>query len=188
MTSKSSFGHVIDGEEVGSLDGATFDDIDPFLREPWAEIALGDRADAERAIAAARKAFDEGPWPRMGFAERGAILHRLADLMEENATELAMADTRDMGKPIDRVTRQRRRALRVELPVLRRSRPHVHGQVLPMDTGHDTYTRFGPAGVVAAIAPWNFSMMLRRGRSRRRWPGDTPWCSNLQRTRRPRRP
>jgi aminomuconate-semialdehyde/2-hydroxymuconate-6-semialdehyde dehydrogenase len=76
MTSKSSFGHIIDGEEVGSLDGATFDSVDPWLREPSAEIALGGKADAERAIAAASKAFDEGPWPRMGFTERGAILHR----------------------------------------------------------------------------------------------------------------
>jgi hypothetical protein len=57
---ESSFGHIIDGEEVGSLDGATFDSVDPWLREPSAEIALGGKADAERAIAAARKAFTRG--------------------------------------------------------------------------------------------------------------------------------
>src|SRR5262245_45977981 len=94
------FGHVVDGAEVPSLDGARFPSVDPWTREPWAEVALGGRADADRAVAAARTAFDTGPWPRMSFAERGAILHRLADLIEAHADELGLADTRDMGKPI----------------------------------------------------------------------------------------
>ncbi|MDI3313841.1 MAG: aldehyde dehydrogenase [Mycobacterium sp.] len=160
MTSKRSFGHIINGEEVGSLDGATFDSVDPWPREPWAEIALGGKADADRAIAAARQAFDEGPWPRMGFAQRGAILHRLADLIEQHATELAMADTRDMGKPI-------RQARDNDVPRsalnFRFFADHARlstAEVLPMDSGHHTYTRFDPAGVVAAIAPWNFPLML----------------------------
>ena len=92
MTSKSSFGHLIDGEEVGSLDGATFDSVDPWLRTPWTDVAFG-KAGVERAIAAARKAFDQGPWPRIGSAERDAIIHRLAALIEQHAPELAMADT-----------------------------------------------------------------------------------------------
>lgn len=160
MTSNNFFGHIIEGEEVGSLDGATFDDIDPYTREPWAAVALGGKDDANRAIASARKAFDEGPWPRMGFNERGAILHRLADLMEENATELAMADTQDMGKPI---TQARDNDVSRSALNFRFFADHARlstGQVLPMDTGHHTYTRFSPAGVVAAIAPWNFPMML----------------------------
>ena len=91
------YGHIIDGVEVASLDGATMPDIDPFTRESWATIACGGTADADRAVAAARRAFDEGPWPRMGYEKRQAIMHRLADLMDEHADELAMADTRDMG-------------------------------------------------------------------------------------------
>lgn len=160
MTSESSFGHVIGGEEVDSLDGATFDSIDPWLREPWAEIALGGKADADRAIAEARKAFDEGPWPRMGFTARGAILHRLADLIEEHAAELGMADTRDMGKPI---TQARDNDVSRSALNFRFFADHARlstGEVLPMDAGHHTYTRFDPAGVVAAIAPWNFPLML----------------------------
>ena len=94
------FGHVIDGQEVASIDGATMDDVDPYTREVWATIACGGAEDADRAVAAARRAFDDGPWPRMGYEKRQELLHRLADLMEENADELAMADTRDMGKPI----------------------------------------------------------------------------------------
>lgn len=160
MTSDNFFGHVIDGNEIGSHDDATFDSVDPWLREPWAKIALGGAAEAEQAIAAARRAFDEGPWPRMGFNERGAILHKLADLMEENANELGMADTRDMGKPIvqSRGNDVTRSALN-----FRFFADHARlstGEVLPMDGGYHSYTRFDPTGVVAAIAPWNFPLML----------------------------
>ena len=55
------FGHIIDGVEGASIDGATMEDIDPYTREPWATIACGGKDDADRAVAAARKAFDEGP-------------------------------------------------------------------------------------------------------------------------------
>ncbi|MCQ4079116.1 aldehyde dehydrogenase [Streptomyces sp. RB6PN25] len=154
------YGHVIDGEEVASLDGARFDTIDPFTRQPWALVALGGKGDVDRAVAAARSAFDEGPWPRMGFVERGRILHRLADLIEQHADELALADTRDMGKPIaqskDNDVPRAARNFRFFADHARLST----GEVMPMDTGHHTYTRFEPAGVVAAIAPWNFPLML----------------------------
>ena len=92
--------HVIDGQETESASGERFPSVDPWTREPWAEVALGGEPDADRAVRAARRAFDEGPWPRMGFAERGALLHRFADLIEANADALALADTTDMGKPI----------------------------------------------------------------------------------------
>jgi aminomuconate-semialdehyde/2-hydroxymuconate-6-semialdehyde dehydrogenase len=154
------FGHVIDGEEVKAETGATFTSVDPYTREPWAEVALGDGADADRAVSAARRAFDSGAWPRMGYAERGRILHRLADLLEENADELGMADTRDMGKPI---TQSRGNDVPRSAANFRFFADHARlatAEVLPMDSGHHTYTRFEPAGVVAAIAPWNFPLML----------------------------
>jgi aminomuconate-semialdehyde/2-hydroxymuconate-6-semialdehyde dehydrogenase len=153
-----SFGHVIDGvEEPGA---ATFDSVDPWTREPWARIALGGADDAARAVAAARRAFDEGPWPRMGFAERGALIHRFADLLLARTDELALADTRDMGKPVsDAKGKDVPRAAQN----FRFFADHARlatAQTLPMDTGHHAYTRFEPAGVVAAIAPWNFPLML----------------------------
>ena len=109
---------------------------------------------------AARRAFDEGPWPRMGFAERGALLHRFADLIEANADALALADTTDMGKPIsDARSRDVPRAAANYRFFADHARLST-GEVLPMDSGHHAYTRFEPAGVVAAIAPWNFPLML----------------------------
>ena len=85
------FGHVIDNEEVESLDGARFDTVNPWTREKWAEVAEASPADADRAIAAARRAFDEGPWPRLGRHERAALIHRLADLMERDAKPMTVA-------------------------------------------------------------------------------------------------
>lgn len=153
------FGHVIGGEEVASLDGATMPSVDPYTREPWATVALGSAADAGRAVAAARAAFDSGPWPRMGYEKRQALLHRLADLMEEHADELALADTRDMGKPVTQARHDVARAVwnfRFFADHARMSASEAY----PMDSGHHAYTRYDPAGVVVAISPWNFPLML----------------------------
>lgn len=150
----------IDGEHRDALDGGTFPSVNPYTRQPWAEVALATRDDVAAAVAAARRAFDEGPWPRMGHAERGERLHRLADLIEANAEELAVADTRDMGKPVAAmrghdVPRAARNFRFFADHARLRTSEH-----LPMDSGHHTYVRYEPAGVVAAIAPWNFPLML----------------------------
>lgn len=152
--------HVIDGKRAASADEATFQTIDPWAREPWAEVALGGRAEVDAALDAARRAFDEGPWPRLSPVERGAILHRLADLIEENADDLAARDTRDMGKPVSVMHR-------IDVPNaaenLRYFADHARlstATTYPRDDGHHLYDRYEPAGVVAAIAPWNFPLML----------------------------
>ncbi|MCU0265554.1 MAG: aldehyde dehydrogenase [Actinomycetia bacterium] len=152
-------GHIIDGQEVESLDGARMHTVDPFTREPWAQVALGGRADAARAVAAARRAFDEGPWPRMGYEKRQSLIHRLAALMEQHADELAGADTRDMGKP----TTQAHHDVARSAWNFRFFADHARisaAEAYPMDSGHHAYSRFDPAGVVSAIAPWNFPLML----------------------------
>ncbi len=153
-----SFGHVIDGEE--SAPGSSFTSVDPWTQEPWAEIPLGGAVEADRAVTAARRAFDDGPWPRMGFAERGALLHRLADLVIAHTDDLAMADSRDMGKP---VADARGKDVPRTAQNLRFFADHARlatSESYPMDSGHHAYTRYEPAGVVAAIAPWNFPLML----------------------------
>lgn len=152
--------HVVDGEELDAVEGGRFESVDPWTREPWAEVALGGPADVDQAVAAARRAFDEGPWSRIGAAERRATLHRFADLLVVHAEELGSADTTDMGKPIsDMLEREVPRAA----DNLRFFADHAalsHGAVFPMDSGHHAYERFEPAGVVAAISPWNFPLML----------------------------
>ena len=153
------FGHVIGGAEVASLDGATMPSVDPYTREPWATVALGSAADADRAVAAAREAFDHGPWPRMGYEKRQALLHRLADLMEQHADDLAMADTRDMGKPVTQARHDVARAV-WNFRFFADHARMTASEAYPMDSGHHAYTRYDPAGVVVAISPWNFPLML----------------------------
>jgi aminomuconate-semialdehyde/2-hydroxymuconate-6-semialdehyde dehydrogenase len=153
------FGNIIDGVEVEAVDGARMQSVDPYTREPWAEVALGGRADAELAIAAARRAFDEGEWPRMGFEKRHAILHRWAALMLEHTDELAMADAHDMGKPLA----QARHDVARSAWNVRFFADHAlisPAETYPMDSGHHAYSRFDPAGVVTAITPWNFPLMM----------------------------
>jgi aminomuconate-semialdehyde/2-hydroxymuconate-6-semialdehyde dehydrogenase len=152
--------HVIGGAEVPSSDGATFQTVDPWTRQPWARVARGTREDVERAVVAAREAFDDGPWPRMGYEQRGRLLHRLAGLLLEDREELARADTADMGKPITMMRTAdvpRAAANFCFFADHARLRP---SESFPMDSGHHAYTRYEPAGVVAAIAPWNFPLML----------------------------
>ncbi|WP_063038599.1 aldehyde dehydrogenase [Nocardia grenadensis] len=152
--------HFIDGKEVESKDNGRFDNIDPWTREVRTEVALGGPAEADLAVAAAREAFDSGPWPRMGFAERGQILHRLADLIDANTHELAMADTMDMGKPIADSSSKDVPRSALNFRFFADHARMSSAETLPMDSGHHAYTRFESAGVVAAIAPWNFPLML----------------------------
>ncbi|AUG76142.1 Betaine-aldehyde dehydrogenase [Kitasatospora sp. MMS16-BH015] len=155
------YGHVIDGREAVAEDcEVVVDSVDPWTRRPWARFPLGGAAEAGLAVAAARRAFDTGPWPRMGFAERGAALHRLADLIEAHGAELGLADTRDMGKPLEQ---SRGADVPRAAANFRFFADHARlatAEVLPMDSGHHCYGRFEAAGVVAAIAPWNFPLML----------------------------
>ena len=153
------FGHVIGGKEVESADGQRAPSVNPWTREPWADVALGAGADAEAAVTAARLAFDEGPWPRMGYAERQRLLHRFADLIEAHRDELGEADTRDMGKPIAQVRHDVARTA-WNFRFFADHAVMAMAETLPMDSGHHAYTRYEPAGVVVAIAPWNFPMML----------------------------
>ncbi|MGW4059812.1 aldehyde dehydrogenase [Amycolatopsis sp. NPDC004747] len=152
--------HVIGGEVIGSATGQTYDDIDPYTREPYAVVAKAGAADVDAAVTAARRAFDTGPWPRLGFEERGRLLHRLADLMEVHATELAEAESRDMGKPVGAATGH---DVPRSVQNFRFFADHARlasAEAFPSDNGQHVYTRYEPAGVVAAISPWNFPLML----------------------------
>ncbi|QAY62209.1 aldehyde dehydrogenase [Xylanimonas allomyrinae] len=153
------FGHVIDGRETESEDGRRFDSVNPFTREVWAQVPLGGRAEASAAIAAARRAFDDGPWPHLGPQARQAVLRRLAELMVEHADELARADTLDMGKPTPQALADVERSA-WNIRFFADHQALSCGDQYPMDSGHHAYSLFQPAGVVVAIAPWNFPLMM----------------------------
>jgi aminomuconate-semialdehyde/2-hydroxymuconate-6-semialdehyde dehydrogenase len=163
-----TFGHIIDGRE--EADGATFDSVDPWTRESWATVALGGAAEADRAVASARRAFDEGPRPRMGFAERGAIIHRFADLLLEHVDDLALADTRDMGKPISDA---RGKDVPRAAQNFRFFADHARlatAETLPMDTGHHAYRGedHGKAGEAQRAVAQPGRMPSRQHPARRR--------------------
>lgn len=153
------FGHIIDGHEVPSADGASFDVWNPWTQQVWAQAAEGSAADAARAVASSRRAFDEGPWPRMKRTERAAAMHRLADLMQARTQELATLDARNMGKPLAQAEYDVGRSVQNVRFFADHQRDHT-GEVYPMDSGHHAYSEYGPAGVVAAISPWNFPLMM----------------------------
>jgi aminomuconate-semialdehyde/2-hydroxymuconate-6-semialdehyde dehydrogenase len=151
--------HWIDGRPQTASSGATFETIDPWTQQRHDVVALGTRDDVAAAVAAARRAFTDD-WAAIGFDARGALLHRLADLVVAHADELAEAESRDMGKP---VAHARAKDVPRTAQNLRFFADHARltaAESYPMDTGHHAYSRYEPAGVVAAIAPWNFPLML----------------------------
>ncbi len=150
----------IQGEYSASAAGADFDCISPVDGRVLAQVASCDEADADRAVLSARMAFESGAWSRLAPAKRKAVMIRFADLLEANAQELALLETLDMGKPISD-------ALAVDVPGAARALrwsgeaiDKIYDEVAA--TPHDQLglvTR-EPVGVVAAIVPWNFPLMM----------------------------
>jgi acyl-CoA reductase-like NAD-dependent aldehyde dehydrogenase len=93
-------GLLIDGERTQAADSRTFETVDPATGLPLALVAHAGPQDVDRAVRAARRALDQGPWGTMPAAERGLLLHRLADLVAEHADELAELEAVDNGKPV----------------------------------------------------------------------------------------
>ena len=152
--------HLIDGEERPAADGRTFESVNPATEAAWARVARGSAEDAAAAVAAARRAFDAGPWPRMAPAERGAALHRLADLIEAQAGSLGRLDSTDMGKPIRQARDNDAHRAALNFRFFADYAALATDEALPSPTGHHVYTRHEPVGVAAAISPWNFPLML----------------------------
>ena len=111
---------LIDGKWVERVSGKTFATINPATEEVIAEVAEGDAADIDLAVKAARKAFDSGPWRKMDARDRGRLMNKLADLIEENIDELAELETLDNGKPISESRNGRPAAGHRLPPLLRR--------------------------------------------------------------------
>jgi aldehyde dehydrogenase (NAD+) len=150
----------IGGQWIPSQSGKTFDTINPATEEVLASVAEGDAADVDLAVKAARKAFESGDWPKMDARDRGRMINKLADLIEEEAGELAALESLDNGKPI-------RDSKAADLPLtidcLRYYAGYadkIHGQTIPVRGNYFCYTRKEPVGVVGQIIPWNFPMLM----------------------------
>lgn len=148
-------GLFIDGSTVASASGRTFESRNPATGELVAEVAEGDAADIDRAVAAARRAF-EGPWRRFSPYQRQRVLERFAELVEARFDELAVLDTLDMGAPLQRTKGLRQRVLGM-LHYYAGLANVVHGQTIPNSLPGEifSYTLKEPVGVVGAIIPWN---------------------------------
>src|SRR5438477_8250312 len=150
----------IGGQWIPAQSGKTFDTINPATEEVIASVAEGDAADIDLAAKAARQQFDGGEWSKMDARERGRLMFKLADLIEEESEELAALETLDNGKPIREA---RTGDVPLVLDVLRYYAGYadkIHGQTIPVRGNYFTYTRKEPVGVVGQIIPWNFPMLM----------------------------
>jgi aldehyde dehydrogenase (NAD+) len=152
---------LIDGQWRDSVSGKTFATINPATEEVIAEVAEGNAADIDLAVKAARKAFNrKGPWRKMDARDRGRLMNRLADLIEEHIDELAELETLDNGKPISE-------SRNIDLPLVIDCFRYyagwadkIHGQTIPIRGNYHCYTKREPVGVAGQIIPWNFPMLM----------------------------
>ncbi|HYC04427.1 MAG TPA: aldehyde dehydrogenase [Azospirillaceae bacterium] len=150
----------IDGRYVAAASGQTFDCVSPATGQVLTRVAACDVEDVNRAVASARKAFESGVWSRMAPRDRKKVLLRFAELILEHGTELALLETLDMGKPI-------RDSSSIDIPLSARCIAYyaeaidkVYDQVAPTaDTAIAMILR-EPLGVIAAVVPWNFPLMM----------------------------
>lgn len=150
----------IGGQWRDAISGKTFDTINPATGDVLTSVAEGDAADIDLAVQAARKAFDEGPWGRMSGRDRGRLLWRIGDLIEEHAEELAQLEVLDTGKPI-------RDARAVDIPMSADCFRYfagwatkIQGETIPVPGPFFNYTLREPMGVVGQIIPWNFPLLM----------------------------
>lgn len=152
---------LIDGRWTDAETGKTFDTLNPATGEVLAKIQEGGKADIDKAVKAARKAFESGPWRnKMSAAERAHCLYKLADLIEQNADKLAQLETLDNGKPI-KESRYVDVASTIEtFRYYAGWATKIEGETINTNNNFFTYTLREPVGVVGQIIPWNFPMLM----------------------------
>ncbi len=152
---------LIDGKWLDAQSGKTFETLNPSTGEVIANVAEGDKADVDKAAKAARKAFDKGPWKKMNARERGRLMYKLADLIEQNKDELAKLESLDNGKPLSD-------SMAADLPLVIDCYRYyagwadkIEGKTIPINGPYFCYTRHEPVGVVGQIIPWNFPLLMQ---------------------------
>jgi aldehyde dehydrogenase (NAD+) len=151
--------HLIQNEWADPAEGGWFDTYDPSTGEVIAKVAAGTAADVDRAVRAARRALETGPWSRMDAADRGKLLYRLADLFEGRARELAALESLNSGKTI-RDAEGDVQGVANSLRYYAGWADKIEGRTPPVRGNHLTYTLRQPVGVVGQIIPWNFPLLM----------------------------
>jgi len=150
----------IDGQWVDPQSGQHFKTINPATEEAITDVADASAEDVDRAVQAARRAFESGPWAKLSGADRGRILWKLGDLIEANVQELGRIETLDQGKTITESTR-------VDVPLAADCFRYfagwctkIEGETIPVRATSLNYTLREPLGVIGAITPWNFPILM----------------------------
>jgi betaine-aldehyde dehydrogenase len=158
-TSPRQYQLFIDGQWVDAESGKTFATPNPATGEILAEVAEADKADVDKAVAAARRAF-EGKWGRMSARDRGRLLYKFSQLIESKSQELAALETADNGKPI-------KESLYIDLPGVVENFEYfagwatkIEGETIPVPGQMFNYTLREPLGVCGQIIPWNFPLLM----------------------------
>jgi phenylacetaldehyde dehydrogenase len=151
---------LVDGQWVDAASGKTFPVYNPATGEVMAHVAEGDKEDIDRAVRAARRAFESGKWRRMSPSQRGQLIYRLADLIEQHADEFAQLESLDNGKPLTVA-----RAAYVPLTIdhfryMSGWATKIEGNTIPIPGQYFSYTLREPIGVVGQIIPWNFPLLM----------------------------
>jgi len=157
----SATGLLINNRWIQSESGKTFATINPSTGEEICQVAEADAADVDKAVKAARTAFERGPWRKMSASKRGRLLYRIADLIEQNADEIARLESLDNGKPFSVA-----KAVDVAASVacyryFAGWADKIQGKTIPIDGNFFCYTRHEPVGVVGQIIPWNFPLLMQ---------------------------
>ena len=150
---------LIDGRRVPAMSGRYFDSIDPATEELIGRVAEGDAEDIDVAVRSARAAFEQS-WGRLPGRDRGRILLAFADQIRAHADELVELESLDSGKPVSTIRRQDLPAVLDTLTYYAGWADKINGQVVPTRADALTYVVREPVGVVGAIVPWNFPLMI----------------------------
>lgn len=152
--------YIIDGERHGASDGGEMDVISPLNGKVLTTVPRGTRVDADRAIASARRAFEDGRWADLPPAARKRTLLKWADLIEANALELAVLGVRDNGTEIGMAFKAEPLSAVATIRYYAEAIDKLYGEIAPTDPSILALVHRAPVGVVGAIVPWNFPLMI----------------------------
>jgi aldehyde dehydrogenase (NAD+) len=151
--------HLINNKWVDPVEGGHFETLNPATGEVIAKVAAGTAADVDRAVKAARRALESGPWSTMDAADRGRVLFKLADLIEEQAEELAALESLNCGKTIVDARGDMQGVVNT-LRYYAGWADKIEGRTIPVRGSFLSYTLRQPVGVVGQIIPWNFPLLM----------------------------